>query len=812
MTMTPDDIQFHDFFGKKDFEIAFGVVEDNNDPLTLGRVKVRWFGYHTEDRDALPTKDLPWATVIQPTTSASISGIGWSPNGLERGTWVFGFFADGRWAQEQYVLGTLPTIHKPANPAEFGGTGDGYRNTNDMYSGIGGTGPYHGNPTTTPDATTTLPNTPGSGGAIVDDGSYLTHANASNWPLQFYKPTASMGNNGLACRDGSMRIHYATALALENLTRDFGKGAFIINSAYRSPKYNSRVGGAKYSQHVEGRAFDISRASIGGQQEIIRFLQLAVKHGFVGFGLYNSFIHIDTGSGRYWPENAPAWFERALVSAGWYKGKPGLSGVKSVPGVTNTPADNSSGNTPLDPNNIKTNEDAAKFARDYLKQKGYNDVQIAGILGSFQQESRLNPNAVNKIGAFGIAQWLGPRRDALNQFAASRGESPNNLKTQLDFFDYEMRTSEKSAGAMLRNATTVDQAVTAMNYYERFAGYKYGRNGSETGRRYEYAERFYSGWGGDPTKLQGFQDPTNSLPYNDYKGAPSTHTAARGLNGNLNQPTAIRDDSRRFSGIPIAGDTGTFGEPESAFNPQYPYNKTFSSKSGHLMEFDDTPESERINISHRSGSKYEMTAKGTVVQRTMGNYYGMVQNNSYNGILGEYYLTARNDIKMRTTADMIMHADGSIEFLGKNDFTLTISGKADIGVAETLQIKAKRLIIEADEIDIYSKGEMNIQAEGALNIKAKSIVQNAEEGFDTKAKEVKMQASGDMSLKATKIYADDEIRLAEGGSKDAATAKDAKSTDIGEISPRAKIERVPEAQPNPDSYNTMEDGYSQYSA
>ena len=41
-----------------------GVVEDRNDPLQLGRVKVRCVGYHTEKKQDLPTEDLPWGTLF----------------------------------------------------------------------------------------------------------------------------------------------------------------------------------------------------------------------------------------------------------------------------------------------------------------------------------------------------------------------------------------------------------------------------------------------------------------------------------------------------------------------------------------------------------------------------------------------------------------------------------------------------------------------------------------------------------------------------------------------------------------------------
>ena len=97
--------------GQGGFVWWFGVVEDTKDPLGLGRVRVRVFGYHPENKKTLPTAELPWAHPLLDITSASISGVGRSPTGLLEGSHVFGFFRDGDSAQQPVVMfsvGGLP--------------------------------------------------------------------------------------------------------------------------------------------------------------------------------------------------------------------------------------------------------------------------------------------------------------------------------------------------------------------------------------------------------------------------------------------------------------------------------------------------------------------------------------------------------------------------------------------------------------------------------------------------------------------------------------------------------------------------------
>lgn len=91
------------------FKFWVGVCEDNIDPLKAGRVRVRIFGYHTADKNILPTNQLPWSMPILPITSASTSGIGHSPTGIVNGSWVVGFWLDET-QQISAIFGTFSSI------------------------------------------------------------------------------------------------------------------------------------------------------------------------------------------------------------------------------------------------------------------------------------------------------------------------------------------------------------------------------------------------------------------------------------------------------------------------------------------------------------------------------------------------------------------------------------------------------------------------------------------------------------------------------------------------------------------------------
>lgn len=138
---------------------------------------------------------------------------------------------------------------------------------------------------------------------------------------------------------------------------------------------------------------------------------------------------------------------------------------------------------------------AAEAKAHYLAL-GYSDAQAAGIVGNLIQESGLDPNAANPRDpgtSIGLGQWNRERKAALMKFAAARGSSVANFRTQLDFVHHELQTTESRAGAALKAATTVDAATAAMISFERPVGWtpQNPRGGHGWANRLRHAESLF---------------------------------------------------------------------------------------------------------------------------------------------------------------------------------------------------------------------------------------------------------------------------------------------------------------------------------
>ncbi len=121
-----------------------------------------------------------------------------------------------------------------------------------------------------------------------------------------------------------------------------------------------------------------------------------------------------------------------------------------------------------------------QYALNFFKNKGLSDAQARGIVGNLMQESRGNHTIVNKTsGAFGLAQWLGPRKQRLIQ---KYGTNPT-VSQQLEFIWEELNSTESKAFQKLLNTNTISDATKVFaKHFERV-----GSNEMNMNKRIKFA-------------------------------------------------------------------------------------------------------------------------------------------------------------------------------------------------------------------------------------------------------------------------------------------------------------------------------------
>lgn len=103
------------------------VVEDNNDPLKVGRVRVRIHAVHTENKSEIKAAELPWAEVIGSNDFGLVGGVGTS-SVLRQGTWVWVILELGD-VNKPIVVGTI----KGVNSETSEGKSEGFYDPDGLY-------------------------------------------------------------------------------------------------------------------------------------------------------------------------------------------------------------------------------------------------------------------------------------------------------------------------------------------------------------------------------------------------------------------------------------------------------------------------------------------------------------------------------------------------------------------------------------------------------------------------------------------------------------------------------------------------------
>lgn len=183
----------------------------------------------------------------------------------------------------------------------------------------------------------------------------------------------------------------------------------------------------------------------------------------------------------------------------------------------------------------------------------------------------------------------------------------------------------------------------------------------------------------------GFQDPNKVYPRADHLNEPDTNRLAR--NQKISRTIVRRKDDTRERRVLTAMNGPEWDQPIAPYNAKYPYNHVFESESGHIMEFDDTPQNERINIFHRAGTFTEIDRNGTRVNKIVGDGYEIYERNGYLLVRGKMNVTVEGECNILVRNDCNVEVDGNLKTHVHGDYELNVAGQAKIVARDGLSVR-----------------------------------------------------------------------------------------------------------------------------
>lgn len=121
-------------------------------------------------------------------------------------------------------------------------------------------------------------------------------------------------------------------------------------------------------------------------------------------------------------------------------------------------------------------------------------------------------------------------------------------------------------------------------------------------------------------------------------------------------------------------------EPISQYKAQYPFNNTINTRSGHVIEIDDTPSSERIHIYHKAGTYIEINPDGSIVTKSTSNSNEIVVGKKSSFSKKDTNIAAGSTIRIVSDKDVKIDAPGGVTV---TNGSLTVEGAISCGAGAT---------------------------------------------------------------------------------------------------------------------------------
>lgn len=209
---------------------------------------------------------------------------------------------------------------------------------------------------------------------------------------------------------------------------------------------------------------------------------------------------------------------------------------------------------------------------------------------------------------------------------------------------------------------------------------------------------------------------------------------------------------------------GSFSEPLTSYSAKYPYNHVYESESGHLLEFDDTPGFERIQLYHRSGSFEEVHPTGLRVKKTVNDSYNYNLKNEFLHTTGKGYQTFDKGLKV------LVNRDGGLE----NHYNILVGEGSNLNITTA---DGQVNIWSGKEVQIFCDADVNVDCENAkVHSRADTIIHTEGDADWHVEGNMKLQVDGDFVQ-----VVDGEKKTTVGNSYNKSVAEDYNSVVSGKI-------------------------------
>jgi len=211
------------------------------------------------------------------------------------------------------------------------------------------------------------------------------------------------------------------------------------------------------------------------------------------------------------------------------------------------------------------------------------------------------------------------------------------------------------------------------------------------------------------SKNKGFRDPENIYPKKEYADLTDVNKLC------VSNETHQYFDTKRknkVTNIPIANSSSTWDEPDPAYSAEYPYNQVLETEAGHVIEIDNTKDAERIHIFHKNGTYIEIDANGSLVKKTVGEEYELIDRNNFVYVKGAKTLTVEGKTNIYVKDDASIQIDGDATVNAHGDTLLRTAGlatitcqNASVNATESLDVVAGRdLTLQGRNVNINAVG------------------------------------------------------------------------------------------------------------